>query len=208
MVQEQETFAEYGGDRRRVSLAMLVMANLLPLAGVLFFDWDIAYLMLLYWSENLILGFYTLLRMLTRAAPGDLFLCVFFCIHYGGFCAGHGVFLVAFLLDGEMIQFNMATHWPLLIAFAALFVSHGVSFVTNFLRGPERDVKTVKEIMMMPYGRIVLLHVAILAGGWGAAALGQPVVMLVALVVLKIAVDVRLHLREHAAAAAGLQQSG
>ena len=43
----------------------------------------------------------------------------------------------------------------------------------------------------------MLLHVAIIAGGWGITALGQPVVMLLALVLFKTLIDVKLHLREH-----------
>ncbi len=45
----------YAGVRRRLSLVVLVLVNLLPLAGVLFFDWDVAALVILYWSENLVL---------------------------------------------------------------------------------------------------------------------------------------------------------
>ena len=59
----------YGGLRRRASLGLLVLVNLLPLVGVLWLDWDVAALMILYWSENLVLGFYTLLKMLTVSPP-------------------------------------------------------------------------------------------------------------------------------------------
>lgn len=51
--------------------------------------------------------------------------------------------------------------------------------------------------MFAPYGRIVLLHLTILVGCAAVAALGQPVAMLIALVLLKPGMDVSLHLREH-----------
>jgi len=51
--------------------------------------------------------------------------------------------------------------------------------------------------MMAPYGRIVVLHVAILIGGFGAMALGEPLVVLLALVLLKTFMDYKLHLKEH-----------
>ena len=93
------TESSYDGLRRRASLALLVLVNLLPLVGVLYFDWDVAGLMVLYWSENLVLGFYTLAKMLIISPLGGLGLGTFFCIHYGGFCAGHGLFIITLLLD-------------------------------------------------------------------------------------------------------------
>ena len=89
-----------------------------------------------------------------------------------------------------------------LFAFAALYVSHGVSFVVNFLFGRERDELSLKQLMSAPYGRIVLLHIAILLGGFAMMSLGQPVAMLAVLVLLKLGLDVGLHLREHRALAA------
>lgn len=56
--------------------------------------------------------------------------------------------------------------------------------------------------MMAPYGRIAILHIAILFGGFGVAALGSPLPLLLMLVVMKLAVDVWLHRREHRADAA------
>ena len=39
-----------------LSVAALVAVNLIPLAGVFFLDWDIGPILLLYWSENLVVG--------------------------------------------------------------------------------------------------------------------------------------------------------
>lgn len=200
------------------SVIPLLLANLLPLALVVLFDWGVAALMILYWSENLILGFYTLARMLTVSPLGGLGMGAFFCIHYGGFCAAHGFFLLAMLLDVDIDPIG-DDPWPLFLvflqmlvnvvrevlaqapaswlwAFAALFVSHGFSFVRNFLAGGERDVAQLGKLMTAPYGRIMLLHFVVIAGGMLVQTLGQPVYMLVLLVVLKIAIDVKLHLRE------------
>ena len=51
--------------------------------------------------------------------------------------------------------------------------------------------------MGAPYGRVVVLHVAIIFGGMAVMALGQPVFMLMVLVLLKLGMDVGLHLRQH-----------
>jgi hypothetical protein len=50
--------------------------------------------------------------------------------------------------------------WPVL----GLAVSHGISFVKNFLFGQEYLSFKINEIMIRPYKRIVLMHVAIIAG--------------------------------------------
>ncbi len=72
----------------------LLLANLLPLIGVLWFDWDVGSIVVLYWAENLIVGAYTVLRMLTTGGVHALFQIAFFCLHYGGFCAIHGLFVL------------------------------------------------------------------------------------------------------------------
>jgi len=210
---------QYTGLRSRASLLSLVAVNLIPLAGVLVFGWDVAALVILYWSENLVLGFYTLLKMVVKGGARGLGLGLFFCIHYGGFCAVHGMLIMDMLVSDEFDPFP-GEPWPFflvfpqllinvargvlasappewLYAFCALVISHGVSFVMNFLLGRERDELTVKKLMGAPYGRIVVLHFAVIIGGFGVMALGQPVAMLVVLVLLKLGVDVRLHLREH-----------
>ena len=209
----------YAGARRRASLLAIVVVNLIPLVGVLALGWDVAALMILYWSENLVLGFYTLVKMLVVSPLGGSFSGLFFLIHYGGFCGVHGMFIMLTLINGEFDPFPEDT-WPLflvfpqilfnvaravleyappewIVAFLALVASHGVSFLVNFLFGPERHTTTVGELMGAPYGRIVVLHIAILVGSFAVLALGQPVFMLVILIALKMAMDIGLHLREH-----------
>jgi len=208
------------------SLLALIAANAAPLAGVLLFGWDAAALVLLYWTENLIVGFYNVLRMaLVRMSPpaahaSKLFLIPFFCFHYSGFCAVHGFFLIVLFkvadpnqafpspsLPGPLVFVELlggvfAALWRnlppgLLWPMAALAVSHGVSFVQNYLLGGERERFTLKRLMAQPYKRIVLLHVAILFGAMPVMLLGSPTPILALLVILKIALDVVLHLQEH-----------
>jgi len=46
---------------------------------------------------------------------------------------------------------------------------------------------------------MVVMHVAIIAGGFFSMAFGSPAALLFVLVVLKTIIDVELHLREHKA---------
>jgi hypothetical protein len=89
-------------DLTSIPVITLVAANLLPLWGVCFLKWDAFYIILLYWSENLAIGFYNILKIVAAKAkhPAEhifkLFLVPFFVVHYGGFMAVHGLFVLAF----------------------------------------------------------------------------------------------------------------
>jgi hypothetical protein len=51
--------------------------------------------------------------------------------------------------------------------------------------------------MFAPYGRLVVLHVTIILGAIAISTTGAPVAAIVVLVLLKTALDLGLHLREH-----------
>ena len=82
------------------------------------------------------------------------------------------------------------------IALLALFVSHGVAFVHNYLLKGEFSRTYMSTLMGQPYSRVVVMHIAILAGGSLSLSLGSPVGLLIILVVLKTAIDVKMYLRQ------------
>ncbi len=210
-----------------LSVAGLVGANLLPLGGVVLLGWDAAAILLLYWTENVVLGFYNVLKMATVKVDrpshhlGKLLAIPFFCIHFGGFCAVHGFFLLTFFKLGKGLEWAFPKRtWPGHLVFLqlltsvirqlwesrppgmewpvlALLVSHGLSFVHNYLLKKEYACLTIEKLMGQPYQRIMLLHVAIVAGGAPVMLLGSPVPLLVILVGGKIAMDILLHTRSH-----------
>ncbi len=53
-----------------VALAALVLANLVPLAGVLFLGWSLPTLVAIYWAENGVVGIFAVGRMLTAGNAG------------------------------------------------------------------------------------------------------------------------------------------
>jgi len=213
--------------RLTLSGAALVLANLTPLAGVAWLGWDGAAIVLLYWTENIILGAFIVLKMILLPAErplhhlAKLLAVPFFGVHFGGFCAVHGLFLMLFLrLGGSGEPLFEGISWPgplvflqLLISVIAglwrdhpagmewpvlaLTLSHGISFVHNFIIRKEYTRQKMPELMSQPYKRIALLHMAILAGAAPVMILGSPVPLLIILVMAKIVLDIRLHLRTH-----------
>ena len=47
-------------EKDHLSLLALIGANLIPIAGIIFFSWDVTFIVLLYWTENLIAAFYNI----------------------------------------------------------------------------------------------------------------------------------------------------
>jgi hypothetical protein len=223
-------------DSLDIPVIALLAANSIPLFGVLFLNWDAFYVVLMYWAENLVIGFYNVLKMVFAAVPhpiahlGKLFLIPFFIIHYSGFTAIHGFFVLAlFHKEGQGPSMD-GMNWPCFLVFVqmlfnvigymysvippqvrlavlALFISHGVSFVQNYLLKGEYATAKPDKLMGSPYGRVVVMHIAIIAGGFLTMAVGSPAPLLVVLVGLKTILDVNLHNREHKKAAAMSQSS-
>ncbi len=179
---------------------MLVAANLVPLAGVLFFGWSVFSTLLLFWVENVIVGAFNVLRMLVAQPQigamwaAKLFMIPFFTFHYGMFVTVHGLFVLT--LFGTFAHAVQAAG----IAPAAwgLALSHAVSFAFNYIGTGEYKSALVPALMFRPYGRVMVLHIVILGGGFLVATLGSPLIPLALLVVLKTGLDLFGHLREHA----------
>jgi len=199
-------------EEKPASAAVLVAANLVPLAGVLLWGWDAFALILLFWMENVVVGVFFILRMLL-ADPRDpalwaakLFMVPFFCFHYGMFTAIHGLFVFA-LFGGKRYEVpglqvlepaaRAASDLGLWLPLAVLVGSHLFSFVYNYLWRGEFQRVELRKLMTAPYQRIVVLHIAIILGGFGVAALGSPVWALVVLLAVKIGLDWKAHLKEH-----------
>ena len=77
----------------KVSVWFLVAANLLPLAGVFLWDWDLYFLMVLYWSESAIIGFFGIVSIILQTRILSVFLVPFFCVHFGMFMGIHFIFI-------------------------------------------------------------------------------------------------------------------
>jgi len=190
------------------STVSLLLFNLFPLIGVLFFRWDIAGVMLLYWSENIIVGFFNVLK-LWRAegtspaggrasvrkispATGKFGEILFFIIHYGMFTAAHGVFVLALFGTPEAGWGGIA------LAAFHLFLSHGISYRRNFIRGGEYKNADRSRLFFQPYKRIFVMHLTIIIGGGFAKVIGAPPLALVVMIALKMLIDQQAHRREHA----------
>jgi len=198
------------------AIAALIAANLAPLVGVLALGWSVSELMLLYWFENGIIGFFGILKILLSRGPllVRLFTATFFSFHYGAFWSVHGFFVVT-LFGGAAASQSLGVDLPFEFFFGGLgvagnalqgavalsavglFVSHAVSFLGNVLGRREDLDRAPQELMAQPYTRVVILHVTLILGAVLVFGLGEPAAGLALFVALKTGVDLTVHLRSH-----------
>lgn len=178
-------------------LGVLVL-NLIPAFCVLFFGWSALVLLLLYWAENVVIGVVNVLKMGVTSVAGGAFGVLaglmsipFFILHYGGFCAGHGLFVVAVAGGGmqggdplEAAKMVWADKWDYAVPVAAMVIYYLGDFV-RWLRDGEWRGVDVGTQMGDPYGRIIVLHISILFGAGFVVALGQPAAAVALLAILK-----------------------
>jgi hypothetical protein len=188
-----------------LSSLTLIAANLLPLAGVLLFGWKLGDLMVLYWAESAVIGFWNSVKLAVVGKWAAFFVVPFFVGHFGGFMAGHFMFIYYLFVrdpgaagpEPGVWQALIDLFTPLQSSIFSLFISHGVSFFTNFIGRSEYLGTKVKQQMTEPYKRIVVMHVTVIAGGFLTLVLRTPEAALLLLIVLKTGADLHAHLREH-----------
>lgn len=223
---------------QRPSSLVLILSNLIPLAGVFLFQWDILAILLLYWTESVIIGVLNVFKMIfcetdnilqgylpQLAGPEPLpeelvkslprmsvrvfkfILIPFFIVHYGIFCFGHltvvvGVFSntgISLGAGSSLAELWQSSFW---VAVAGIAGSHLYSFFTNYISGGEYKRASLFLLMHRPYGRIIVMHLAIVFGARLVMWLGSPLPMLLILIVAKTALDIRLHEKERGKLAA------
>lgn len=190
-------------------LAGVRAVNLIPVIGVLLWGWSAGLLMLAYWLENVVIGVFNGARIVASAAANGaagvatlIFLLPFYTVHYGMFCAVHGVFVWVMFgqglenVSGVPDPFNVPAFVgslfaaePTLWASVATMVGWQiVLFVIYLYRREYRDTDPMSQ-MMAPYGRIVVLHLTIIFGGFVVLSLGQPVFAVALLALLKTSLE-------------------
>ena len=208
-----------------ISLIALIFANVIPLIGALFFNWDAVFILALFWIENLIIGGFNVLKMLSASAYHrelkGIVITAFFIFHYGAFCSIHGSILWSILgleridtaiyfASESMGVLELFTEGAaVLLAFidkfqpqiylgiAALVLSHLVSFIEHFiLRGKIFETKA-KDLMAKPYTQIIILHAGLIFGAAAVEKFGSTFWLLLVIIAFKIVVDVTLYRRRN-----------
>lgn len=203
----------------RAAIVSLLLVNLFPLAGVILFEWNLHTLIRVYWVENVVVGMATLAKMglAKRVGPvgkTKLYKVLLFTAFYGTFWILHGTILSRVVFstpqDGLFsIDFLFAG------TVMAFVVSHGIAIKFAHWDAREHEKVTAFEQMLLPFVRVgpthaVLILAALVLGFSPAIPLtsGENTIilipyleltppLLIAVVALKVALDLTFHLLEH-----------
>lgn len=193
---------------KRWSVIFLVIANVFPLIGVLFFGWSLFAIIFLYWFENIVIGLYNIVRMnkATGGGPnkkyemtvngqprmmGKASFSGFFAMHYGIFTFVHGVFVFTLFGPPDISLYYVGA------AVLFLFISHGASYYFNFIKKEEYKRVTAEDLSWQPYLRILVIHITIIFGGMLINFIGAPAAALVVMIIMKTFMDGIAHVIEH-----------
>ncbi len=215
---------------KQPSVLIMIAANLVPLTGVLFWNWDVFLLLVLYWFETAIMGFWIIVAILidphqtigpTAKQTSRTFLVLFLTAHAGVFMGVHFMFLWA-LFAGDWAK---AVSGPLYFArvvmigsglwipLMALFISRGVSTLLPFLNpgvlpaglAPKpvhiADPNPFSEQRLLGgFYKRIIVMHLTLIFSGFVAGAVGSVVPLILMIALKIVIELKLHVNEAAEA--------
>jgi len=198
---------------------LLIFSNLFPIVGVLFFNFNIFYIFILYWVESGIVGFYGIIKMAfikpenlgvryqiqsSQLNAMKVFMIPFFLVHFSMFMFGHLTFILVFFApshsDIGFMLFDFSRIFPyfqfIWLGVVFLFISHGYSFYINFLGKKEYTRMKGQSMMFQPYKRIIIMQFTLIIGGFFYMAGGQQTALLILLIIFKILADLFTHMQE------------
>jgi len=202
------------------SAKSLLAANFLVVLFVVLDNWDLGFALVVFWWQNVIIGVFNVLKILTyplgqdkisvvnnnkpSSAPQEIsatavkaVLAGFFAVHYGFFHFGYYSFLAHY--------FKTVNAGLVFLSVAVFCLQEAYSFVM-IRRGGEKP-EDIGRLFFFPYLRIFPMHVIIIVGmiilmvssGLLGEQMGTMIgekVVLVIFMVLKIKADIQMHLYE------------
>jgi hypothetical protein len=193
---------------------LVIAANLVPVYGVLFLEWNAKEVFLVYCLETIIVGIFTLLKLGITGAikkrdvwntqngktiymPVISFM-LFFIVHYGMFVAIQmGMFFEVSSIgkNSGIGFFNFFYRWPELITreiyimLGVFIVSYAFRNITEFILSGEYRTASLGLLMFQPYGRIFVQQVTVILGSM-FLAFGGGKVFIVIFALIKIFFEV------------------
>lgn len=129
------------------------------------------------------------------------FIIIWSSIMMTAFCMSQLVIIVVVFGDEEMRsaqEFPLQHFYSFLIGMIVMFISHGISFITNFISKREYETTKLRKLIFAPFRRILLVWIVCIGGGFLLLKLeNDSFYLLIPYFLVKILFDLRQHYKEH-----------
>lgn len=189
----------------------ILVSNILVIIYALAEGWSLGSMVLIYWAQSVIIGFFHFFRILllksfctkgftSNGSPvpetpqGKWSTAVFFAVHYGIFHVVYVIFLLGFASSGsgEGEKSDQSGAAWFLLSVLGFFIGHAYSFYQN-VRADLENRPNLGTMMFLPYARIIPMHLTIIFGN----LLGSNTGSLLLFSGLKTGADYLMHIVEH-----------
>jgi hypothetical protein len=181
------------GSLKQKSAKIALIINLVPLVGVLFWQWSVLEIVLSYVIECGVMVFYSAVMMsllgkehymMERTWLFKLWFIPLYLIFFGVFIPGFGGFLFEFLPHQH---FSMEVFYTIT---GTMLLGHGLMFITKF----KSNRKFYFDYFIQePMFRLFYIFFMIAVGSWVLAIFKSHLGFLLMLIALKILIDVRYY---------------
>ncbi|GIU69465.1 MAG: hypothetical protein KatS3mg002_0701 [Candidatus Woesearchaeota archaeon] len=153
---------------------------------------SIGLLILLFLTENIIIGFFNVLRMASCGQNpfGKIIFIPFFIFHYGIFLIIYYL-LIKFFLKwiSESNTLNYESISTILFFIIALILINGIKFIIDEISGNLKD-KSPHEFTFRPYSKLILTTLSVILGSLIYVGLKKQEFMLFFIVLLKLIIEI------------------
>ena len=177
-------------SRKRLTQSdwLLIIANLLPVYGVWFLNWQAWEVFAVYSFETILVGIFTILKLIISSVAssaengftsvpkrwvGSIFIILFFILHYGIFVSVQmGIFLgvttIGSAIDIHLTSFLLHPDKYLSIdaglMIALFMIGYGYKNMQEFIVSGRYKTSSLMTVMFEPYGRIFIQQFTVIIG--------------------------------------------
>ena len=192
-------------------LVMLIV-NLYPIIGVLFFEWDFMTIIMLYLVETFTVGIINIFKILkSKGKPQSIKAetelkyinpkpkrtrvawATFFGLHYNLFFVFQVVFLFAVIID-KRFDYNDYINFDFISGIISMIVNHVNSYYKNYIGKKQYVTASAEVLMFTPYKRVLITQVTAIFGGFLIMIFNAPVFLLIILILMKTFFDIATYL--------------
>jgi len=198
------------------SLLITLIVNLLPVAGVIWFDWNISNIIILYYLESVVMTFFSYRKIKankndelpkvyyngrlieSREELKKILASVSLPFYIFAFLL-YSLFVLIIFLPGVLdFKDNLTTITKDIVVFYLLLIGNFIiicfgywyDYQNSYIKQKGNEKESLGRLFDSPFSRILVIHITIVIGGFGLGRLGPNYQALIVFIAVKTVIDV------------------